>query len=182
MNPRILVCMLCLNFAAVFTSAAAAEKAPRVFSLGALGTLTLPVDATWRELPSAPNSAPTLTFEPAAPGRFQLLLTPVPVASGKQQSADDVRALVEKSARETAPQSVEKNLPVTAIAGAEAKGFMFHATDPAPAPGEYRRMYQGAVVVGSILVTFTVLYNDGAEDDAKLALASVQALQYTPAK
>jgi hypothetical protein len=111
-----------------------------------------------------------------------LLLTPIPVAAGKTQSDADVRALVEKSAREMAPQSVEKKLPVTGIAGAEAKGYVFHATDPAPGPGEYKLMYQGAVALGNMLATFTVLYNDGAEDDAKSALASVQALHYAPAQ
>jgi hypothetical protein len=182
MKSRIIAYALGAGLAIACSVAAAADKTPRSFPLGALGTLTLPVDSKWRDIPAPPNSAPTLTLESAVPNRFQLLLTPIPVAGGRKQSDGDVRALVEKSAREAAPQSVEKNLPVTAIAGDEAKGYMFHATDPAPAPGEFRRMYQGAVAVASILATFTVLYNDGAEDDAKSALSSIQAIRYTPAK
>jgi hypothetical protein len=182
MKSRMLAYAFGAGFAIACIVAGAADKTPRTFPLGALGTLTLPVDSKWRDIPPPPNSAPTLTFESAVPNRFQLLLTPVPVAGGRKQSDSDVRALVEKSAKEAAPQSVEKNLPVTGIAGDEAKGYVFHATDPAPAPGEFRRMYQGAVAVGSILATFTVLYNDGAEDDAKSALSSIQAMRYMPAK
>lgn len=106
----------------------------------------------------------------------------MPVAGGRKQSDGDVRALVEKMAATAAPQSVEKNLSVTAVAGADAKGYVFHATDPAPAPGEFRMIYQGAVAVGSVLATFTVFYNDGAADEAKSVLSSIEALRYSAAK
>lgn len=181
MKPLYVLCTLCILIS-MMAVAQAADKTPRTFALGSLGTLTLPVDPGWREIPAPPNSAPAVTLESESPNRFQLLLTPYPVAKGKTQSESDVRTLVEKMARDFAPNSVEKNLPVTGIAGTEAKGFVFHATDPSPAPGEYRMIYQGALADGSVLMTFTVYYNDGAEADSKSALASVQAMHYVPAK
>jgi hypothetical protein len=81
-----------------------------------------------------------------------------------------------------APQSQEKNLPLSPLAGTEARGYVFHATDPSPKPGEFKYVYQGAVAVGNVLATFTALYNSGGEDDAKSALASIQALHFTPPK
>jgi hypothetical protein len=182
MNTKTLACTFAVVLTAICMVAAAEDKIPHAFAVGTLGTLTLPVDSKWREIPPPPNAPPTIGFESSAPNRFQLLLTPIPVAGGRKQTDADVRALVEKSARDAAPGSVEKNLPLSGVAGAEARGYVFHATDAAPAPGEFRRMYQGAVALGPVLATFTVLYNDGAEDDAKSALSSIQALHFVQAK
>jgi hypothetical protein len=176
---RILLAWFCLGMSVAGTGAVAADKATHTYSVGKHGSISLPVDGAWRETPPAPN-APTITWDSATPGKFELLITPIPVAAGKTQSDADVRTLVDKSAREMAPQSQEKNLPLSPLAGVEAKGYMFHATDPNPKPGEFKYLYQGAVAVGNVLATFTVLYNNGGEVDARSALASVQALHYAP--
>jgi hypothetical protein len=178
---KILLALFCLSLSIASTGALAADKVTRTYPVGKFGSISLPVDGAWRETPPAPN-APTITWDSPSPGKFELLITPIPVAAGKTQSDADVRALVDKSAREMAPQSQEKNLPLTPIAGADAKGYVFHATDPNPKPGEFKYLYQGAVAVGNVLATFTVLYNNGGEEDAKSALASVQALHYAPPK
>jgi hypothetical protein len=175
---KILSRLLCGALLFASLPALAAEKAMHTYPVGKFGSLVMPVDGVWRETLPQPNAPPTITLESATPGKFQLLLTPIPVAPGKTQSDADVLAFVEKSAKEMAPQTEEKNLPLTGIAGGEAKGYVFHATDPHPQPGEFKYCYQGAVAVGNVLVTFTVLYNGGGEDDAKSALTSVQSLHY----
>jgi len=75
---------------------------------------------------------------------------------------------------------VEKSLAVKSLRGPQARGYYFKATDPAPKPGEYRYLYQGAVRMRMIVVTFTVLYNDGAEDDAEAAVAAVRGMKLRP--
>jgi len=178
---KVLLALFCLSMSLAGTGAVAADKATHTYPVGKFGSISMPVDGAWRETPPAPN-APTITWDSAEPGKFELLITPVPVAAGKTQSDADVRTLVDKSAREMAAQSQEKNLPLTQISGVEARGYVFHATDPSPKPGEFKYAYQGAVAVGNVLAMFTVLYNNGGEDDAKSALASVQALRYAPPK
>jgi hypothetical protein len=178
---RKLLAVICLTLYIAGSGVLAADKATRTYPVGKFGSISMPVDGAWRETPPAPN-APTITWDSPAPSRFQMLMTPIPVAAGKTQSDADVRALVDKNAKEMAPQSQEKNLPLTPLAGAEAKGYFFRATDPSPKPGEFKYLYQGAVAVGNVLATFTVLYNSGGEEDAKSALASVQALRYAPPK
>jgi hypothetical protein len=183
---RKLLAVICLTLSVAGAGAFAADKVTHTYPVGKFGSISMPVDSAWRETPPAPNAAqnapPTVTWDSPTPGKFQMLMTPIPVAAGKTQSDADVRNLVDKTAKEMAPQSQEKNLPLTPIAGAEAKGYFFHATDPSPKPGEFKYLYQGAVAVGNVLATFTVLYNTGGEDDAKSALACIQALHYAPPK
>ena len=47
------------------------------------------------------------------------------------------------------------------LQGTAGKGFYFCATDRAPKPGEYKYLTQGTIRVGELLVTFTILTNDG---------------------
>jgi len=115
-----------------------------------------------------------ISIEAKDPGRMHLLLTPLPI----QENTDrDIRQLVQRTADQIGPHSVEKTLTLQPIQGPEAKGYYFKATDPAPKSGEFRFMYQGIVAAGSALVTFTVLYNGGAEGQADAALLSVRGLK-----
>jgi hypothetical protein len=105
---------------------------------------------------------------------MNLLLTPLPGA----KSDDAVRQEVKAAADRVGPDSAEKTLTLLQLRGAETRGYYFKATDPAPKPGEYKFMYQGVIAVGpSLFVTFTVLYNGGAEKDADAALAAVKGLR-----
>lgn len=179
---KMLPTLLCLVLSIAGATVFAADKVTHTYPVGKYGSISMPVDSAWHETPPASNAPPTFTWDSATAGKFQLLMTPIPVAPGKTQSDADVRTLVDKSAKEMALQSQEKNLLLSPVAGTEARGYVFHATDPSPKPGEFKYAYQGAVAVGNVLVTFTVLYNSGGEDDAKSALASVQALHYAPPK
>ncbi len=60
------------------------------------------------------------------------------------------------------------------LVGPNSRGYYFFATDRAPAPGEWKYLTQGAVQVGAIALTFTILTNDGQEADAKAALELIR--------
>lgn len=145
----------------------------REFPVGAAGILQLGIDDGWRETRPPSDSGATVSMESTVPGRMHLLLTPLPL----QNSGGDIRSIVQRTADRIGPDSVEKTLRLEPLRGVEASGYYFKATDPAPKPGEFRFMYQGAVAVGRSLVTFTVLFNRGAEKDAELALSAVRDLR-----
>jgi hypothetical protein len=139
--------------------------------------LALPLGENWESTKPPADSSAKIAYQSTSPNKFMLLITPHTGSAGKKPGDEQLRALVEKAAAQVAPRSVEKTLPLVSIAGPEAKGYYYFATDPAPAPGEYRRMYQGTVALESMVVAFTILYNDGAETDAKSALASIRGMQ-----
>jgi hypothetical protein len=95
-----------------------------------------------------------------------------------REGEESVQKIVDGAAAEVGPQSVEKTLEVRELKGGEARGYYFAATDPAPGPGEFRHMRQGVAAVGGARVTFTVLYNDGAERDAADAMAAISTMRF----
>lgn len=163
-----------IAFAAVLALPWASHAAPsHEYGLGGLGSLQIDLAPGWRVTQPPSGSGATISIEAAKPGRMQLLMTPLPGA----QSDDEVRKLTQHAADGLGPQSAEKSLTLKSLRGAHAKGYYFKATDPAPKPGEYRYLYQGTVGMRTIVVVFTVLYNDGAEKDADAAVAAVRDMK-----
>jgi hypothetical protein len=159
------------------TCTAAGAKHVQEFPMGARGSIYIEVDDTWVDSSSRGGPIPTLRFETKTPGRMKAMITPVPTVDGRPPASNEVRAFVESAAEERRAEAVEKSLPLTAMRGAETKGFRFRATDRSPKPGEYRFLYQGAVAAGAFFVTFTVLFNEAGEEDARKALSSIQNIR-----
>lgn len=90
---------------------------------------------------------------------------------------EEVREVVERGSARVRAQSVERTFPLLRLQGEQGRGYYFRATDRAPRPDEYKYLYQGAVVVGATIVTFTVLYNDDAKHEADAALEMVRKMQ-----
>jgi hypothetical protein len=145
------------------------------------GMLKLPMDESWEQIKSPADSGAAIAISSRAANMFLLLVTPIPLPAGKKLGDDEVRAGVDKAAAQMKFHSLEKTLPLVSVTGQDARGYMFHATDPAPDPGEYRLLYQGSAAIETLLVTFTVLYNDDAEQDAKSALASIRDMRFVAA-
>ena len=81
-----------------------------------------------------------------------------------------MRAEVQQTAQQAQSQAVEAHIEVKELMGTSAKGYYFFATDRAPKPGEYKYMTQGILPVGELVVTFTVLTNDGQMPVVEAAL------------
>jgi hypothetical protein len=167
----------CLAVLLLCAGVAAGEVRTREFPVGNSVVLHIGLDDSWKEVAPDPGSGASISIVSKTPDRFNLLLTPVPVAEGQSKPEGEIRALVQAAADGLAPQSVEKKLKIESLRGPHAAGYYFHATDPAPKKGEYRFLYQGAVSSGPAIVSFTVLYNRGGEEEAKKALAAVQAMR-----
>jgi hypothetical protein len=70
---------------------------------------------------------------------------------------------------------VETNIGVIEFAGSSGPGFYFSVTDRAPKPDEYKFMTQGMLKVSDLVMTFTILTNDGQEQIARDALAMLRS-------
>ena len=150
----------------------------REISLGPAGTLQYDVADDWREV-SAPSNMPnTVMFESKTANRLQILLT-----AGTRETTDaEVRTLVQRRAERLGPQSTERTPSLETLRGAQAAGYYFKATDPAPKVGEFRFLDTGAVSLGPALAVFTIVYNEGADKDAQAALSSIRGLRLKPGR
>ena len=89
-----------------------------------------------------------------------------------------LRELETKAAERIKHQAVEKTIPLKEIRGTEGKGFYYFATDRAPKPGEYKYLNQGKLLVGELIVIFTILTNDGQEAVVSSALEMLKTARH----
>lgn len=156
-------------------AAGAGELQAREFAIGESAVLSMDVDSSWKQT-RPPETLALISIESKTPGRLHILVTPLPAAADRIET-EGLRSYVQKMADRIAPRTMEKDLTLTGMRGRDTDGFYFHATDSAYKSGEYRYMYQGGVLTNGVFVTFTVMYNEGAEQDAKTALASIEKLR-----
>jgi hypothetical protein len=90
-------------------------------------------------------------------------------------SRESLRRLVESEASSARAQSVEKSLPIQELGPGEVQGSYFSATDRAPKAGEFKNMTQGAMSVGGLPVTFTILSNGDPKVAVEPALRMLRA-------
>ena len=161
--------------------ALAEEAGIRHYPLPDHGTLQLTVPASWKDEAQAPNQPRnTLRFYAPNGAPFQVLVTPM-WPSGKDAappSAEWMRQRISNGADRAKAEAVEKTIEVRELQGAAARGYYFSATDRAPGPGEYKCMTQGMMRVGSLLVTFTILTNDGQGTIVADALAMLRSARH----
>lgn len=162
-----------------------AAAAPREFTLGRHGTLSLSVPEAWgadlRGTTTPESYAVLLT--PRTGSRFEVIVSiPIPPdASAKLPDSAEMRQEVTAAARDAATQSVERSLPLQALSGPEVSGYYFKATDRAPAAGEYKYMAQGLVRAGGLVLAFTILTNEGQDEVPDAALAMIRTAVHHPA-
>lgn len=115
--------------------------------------------ATWKAKVSGPTFGPTLEFSPKGEGDFRVLITAIPRGNGKAMSDQELAGLVREHGEKLLPTAVQKELEIRSVKGDEASGYLYHLTDrePETGPGDYREVHQGSVVVGSFLLSVTVL-------------------------
>jgi hypothetical protein len=93
---------------------------------------------------------------------------------------DEFRAWVlDQSTRDFLRQSVEKELVVEPMGKGDVRGARVCATDRAPKPDEYKYICQGIFTHEGAALIFTLLYNESGMEDAKQALAALDALHFT---
>jgi len=159
--------------AAILAFAANAKEAS--FPVGNQGAFVIDLPDTWAARSQPAAGAPdTIVVTPRVGEKFQLLMTAFWSVGQALPDVESLRGYVEKAAADAKKQAVEKEIDIQRLAGDHANGYYFHATDRAPGPGEYRHLTQGIYRAGGLMVTFTVLTNDGQAAVVDTALAMLR--------
>ncbi len=167
-------CLL-LSLAAAAT-AIAADGEKKAFALPDSSKLELTIPAGWKD--ELKEKAIALSPREGAP--FQVVLAPVarqkPGASA--DTAIQMRHNVQQSADKVKPSALEPYLSVEPLTGAPGPGYYFSATDRAPKPGEFKYLTQGMLLVGDVVVSFSILTNDAQEKVRDQALAMLKSASH----
>lgn len=157
----------------------------RVVDLGPAGGLALQIPAGWvMERGGVSDSRlVTLRFGPEVGDEFTVLVTPIEAELGADPdfgSPASVYRIVAAAAQDVVADAVETELEIRPFGGGRV-GYFFWATDrdlvgeSRIPPGEYLHLTQGAVMVGDLLCTFTILTNErpsGIIDAAMMMLGT----------
>jgi hypothetical protein len=161
---------------ATAATAIAADGEKKAFALPDNSKLELTIPAGWKDEPKEKSVA--LSPRDGAP--FQVVLTPLarqkPGASA--DTAIQMRHNVQQAADKVKPSALEPYLPVEPVSGAPGPGYYFSATDREPKPGEFKYLTQGMLLVGDVVVGFSILTNDGQEKAKNEALAMLKSASH----
>jgi hypothetical protein len=150
-----------LFMALVLNVSASDRLQERTLSIPGRGMLVVSSPITWSQQISQPPEtlAPTFRFSSTAGQKFEVSVTAFwsPTNDPSFNSSTNVRAIVENTLDELEPRLVETDIPLRKLHGGSGTGYYFSATDKAPGPNDYKYLTQGAMAVGDLLLTFTVL-------------------------
>jgi hypothetical protein len=144
---------------------AADAAVERTYSFPGHGMLVLHLPAGWEDQlrKSAGDAPPTIVLSGFEGTPFVVkitLLWPTPGTAADFGTPKSMYDIVVNAARAAEKQSVEGRLDIVTMGGGRGPGFYFDATDRAPKPGDFKYMTQGAVSLGQLACTFTILSND----------------------
>jgi hypothetical protein len=176
-------CVMVLGMVLAAVPAFAEATASRDYALGQHGSLRLTVPSSWKDKVSQPPNGlpPTILFVPESGAAFKVLLTPIwSDRSGAQLPvAADLRKKVEQAAAQAKAQVLDPDVTVQEMTGSTGVGFHYSATDRTPNPGEYKRMDQGMLRVGDLLISFTILSQDASDPVNRAAMAMLEGAAHS---
>ena len=173
---------------ATAATAIATEGEKKVFALPDNSKLELSIPAGWKDevkttqgSKASQGSAPsTVALTPSEGAPFEVHVTPV--ARQQQGASADtaikMRHSVQQGADKVKPTAMEQYLPVEQLSGAPGPGYYFSATDREPKPGEFKHLTQGMLLVGDVVVAFSILTNDAQEKVRDQALAMLKSASH----
>ncbi len=154
-------------------------KRERRYPLGDYGSLRIEFPSSWKdEVQQVANVPPTIFLTPTPDNASLALISPIWGVKKEALQEEAIRESVQRSAEKAKSQSVEKTLKPVGLQGASGKGFYFFSTDKAPKPGEWKYMTQGVLVVGELMVTFTILTNDKQSEVIKETLTILKEARH----
>jgi len=172
-----------LVFTLLCAGLAPAAQARR-FPVADRGALELQIPDGWRaEMHPGPSNTPPTVQIDAPGGAVSVLATPLPTPPGSNPPTPDrLRAAVEAESQspEIRERSADPRLTVQELKGPQAAGYHFSATDKTWKPGssDYHYITQGEMVVGSLVVTFTILTNAASGPDRDAAMEMLRSARY----
>ncbi len=179
MNRLVTAIALIVAWLATQPDGRAQEKEARRFELPNLDSLELVVPPAWEETVDQPSDGgpPTIQLRPREGAPFEIFITPEWVDQPDESvpDAETLRARVRSTAERMRDQAAEENLEIRRLQGASGVGFYFAATDRASQPEEFKYMNEGALQVGDLTITFTILTNDGQDAVVEEAFAMLKS-------
>jgi hypothetical protein len=171
--------------AAMLAAAAAAQEAPRAYPVPGRGQLELDVPREWYDEPRPRvGGLPTVRLfdrlGPRAPLELTLVIAWSTARPPSFADQGRLRAFVAQSADEVAPAAAEPRLDLRELEGANGIGYYFHATLKDPPAGEWPNLTRGAIVVGDLLVTFTIHAAEPAAPGVERALRMLKGARRVP--
>ncbi|MGH8681795.1 MAG: hypothetical protein ACREVP_09870 [Burkholderiales bacterium] len=161
---RLAACLI----AATVASLALAQENARAYDVPGRGKVQFLVPDAWFDAPRPrPGGLPSVRFfdklGPRPPFDLSITIawsTSKPPSYG---SPERLRAFVAQSRDDVAAAAAAPRPELREIEGAGGLGYYFQATIESPPAGEWPHLTRGAIVVGDLLVAFTIL---AAEPDA----------------
>jgi hypothetical protein len=177
-----------LGLSLATATAIAADGETKTFALPDNSKLELAIPAGWKD-DLKPNQAPkgskgpaatTIALTPRDGAPFEVVVTPVarqkPGTSG--DTAIQMRHNVQQAADKVKASALEQYLAVEELKGASGPGYYFSATDREPKPGEFKYLSQGMLLVGDVVVAFSILTNEAQEKVKDQALAMLKSASH----
>jgi hypothetical protein len=149
----------------------------RRFELPNKDAIEFAIPAAWKEtVEQPPGGVPTILLRPRKGEPFEVQVVPDWPDDPTESGADPetLREMVRAAAERIRDQATEQAFEVRRLQGADGVGFYFLATDRETEPDGFKYMNQGALQVGDLTVTFTILTNDGQEAVVEEALAMLK--------
>lgn len=144
--------------------------------VGTSGALSFRLPPGWSSsVGGATATAPTITARPGDGRDAVLLMTAIPRRSDESLSAPELMRLVEARGEAALSTALQEQVELVEVRGAQAVGYLYHLTDrqPESGPGDYREARQGAVLVGELVLSVTILTHS---DDAKSVAEALDVL------
>lgn len=159
---------------------AQATPSIRSYPVAGGGTFKIELPTDWREeIQQTDQSHVNIIYRPSGNPSFEIMVSPIkadkPEALGERKIYEGVLS----SSQKIAPNSVERSLSVVSLKGTSVNGFYFVATDKRPVgPGEFKKLAQGILTVGDLIVPFTILYNPDTPSFPDAALSILRGVGY----
>jgi hypothetical protein len=174
------LCLFCGN-----TAFAADGTVDKVYNLSGHGQLHLKMPAGWNDelRHDTVDHSPTIFISGFDGSPFVVFVTPRwpdPQTARDFGTPKSIHDIVVKAAHAAQVQSVEGKLSIMTMGGGQGPGYYFDATDRAPKPGEFKYMRVGAVAVGEVVCTFTILTSEKKSAVKNKALSMVSRAGWRP--
>jgi hypothetical protein len=141
--------------------------------------VSVPAGWTYEKIQPVPTAPPTLKWSCAADKDVNLQITFLPIKEGRLDTQEKIDASVMNLGRQYANGSVEKEIKIHKLVTANGLGSYAQFTDAdlvgkPNAPGQFKVVACGTLVIGKTAGAFTLLANSFDQPGYKAVLALLQ--------
>jgi hypothetical protein len=152
-------------------------------SLGRFGSVEIDAPDGWQKTinASASSSGPAVQFNPPGDVELILLITPIPVPEGAKRVATAVPETAEAILQSMKQVAVEMDLSIKVLEGEHCRLHYVSVTDSTvrkPTLEDFKYADQGAVDLGEIMATFTLLTNVKDAPERAVGIEIVRSMKH----